>query len=254
MPDRTDERIRALIVELAEQAPAAPTFQELEHRAITTEARPRRRRAVMVGAIAIASLALVVGVVLAPSDERSSRVRAGEPTTTAPTTTAPTTTAPTATAAPTANFPGFLPAPGWQTVTTPSAASATAANIPLGPYSLEGSVPWDTVERLQDGDIVLFALVYPMGNTAVDANFPTRELPLSLDDSVTDINYNFEGQPDHIYADRLGAQVSGWNIDLLIFYGGGDPTAVPPVRSEPSTEARAAAQEQLERLVVPARE
>jgi hypothetical protein len=243
MPDRTDERIRALIVELAEHAPAAPTFQELEHRATTTEARPRRLRAVMVGAIAIASVALVVGVVLARSDQRSGRVRAGAPTTTAPTTTAPTTTA---------HFPGFLPAPGWQTVTTPSASSATAANIPFGPDTLKGYVPWDTVERLEDGDIVLFAMVYPTGNTAMDANFPKRGLPLSLDDSVTDIS--FEGQPDHIYADRLGAQVNGWNIDLLIFYGGGDPTAVPPVRSEPSAETRAAAQEQLARLVVPARE
>jgi hypothetical protein len=249
MPDRTDERIRALIVELAEQAPAAPTFQELERRAITTEARPRRRRTVMVGTIAIASVALVVGLVLARSDERSGRVRVGERTTTAPTTTAPTTTTPTA------DFPAFPPAPGWQTVTTPSASSATAANIPLGPDTLKGYVPWDTVARLEDGDIVLFAMIYPMGDsTAVDAIFPTRELPLSLDDSVTDINYNFEGQPDHIYADRLGAQVNGWNIDLLIFYGGGDPTAVPPVRSEPSAETRAAAQEQLARLVVPNRE
>lgn len=37
---------------------------------------------------------------------------------------------------------------------------------------------------------------------------------------------------------------------LLIFYGGGDPTAVPPVQSEPTAETRAAAQEQLARLVV----
>jgi hypothetical protein len=239
MPDRTDERIRALIVELAEQAPTAPTFRELEHSATTTttEAQPRRRRAVMVGAIAIASVALVVGVVLARSGERSGRVRAGEPATTAPA----------------ADFPRFLAAPGWQTVTTPSASSATAANIPLGPDTLKGDVPWDTVERLEDGDIVVFALIYPMGESAgVDAYFPTRELPLSLDDSIADIN--FEGQPDHIYADRLGAQVNGWNIDLLIFYGSGDPTTVPPVRSEPSAETRAAAQKQLARLVVPARE
>ncbi len=241
MPDRTDERIRALIVELAEHSPAAPAFQELEHWSTTTEARPRRRRAMMVGALAIASVALVVGAVLARSDERSGRVHIGEPTTTAPTTSTSST----------ANFPGFLPARGWQTVTTPSASSATAANIALGPYSLKGSLPWDTVERLEDGDMVLFAMVYPMGNTAVDANFPKRELPLSLDDAVTDTN--FEGQPDHIYADRIGAQVNGWNIDLLIFYGGGDPTAVPPVRRAPSAETRAAAQEQLARLRVPTR-
>ena len=112
-------------------------------------------------------------------------------------------------------------------------------------------MPWDTVERLEAGDIVLFAMVYPTGTPAMDANTPKRELPLSLDDAVTDIS--FEGQPDYIYADRLGAQVNGWNIDLLIFYGGGDPTAVPPVRSAPTDEARAAAQEQLKRLVVPVR-
>ncbi len=206
----------------------------------------------MVGALAIASVALVVGVVLARSDERSGRVHIGEPTTTAPTTPTSSTSSTSSTShASTANFPGFLPARGWQTVTTPSASSATAANIALGPDSLKGSVPWDTVERLEDGDIVLFAMVYPMGNTAVDANFPKRELPLSLDDAVTDTN--FEGQPDHIYADRIEAQVNGWNIDLLIFYGGGDPTAVPPVRRAPSAETRAAAQEQLARLRVPTR-
>ena len=91
-----------------------------------------------------------------------------------------------------------------------------------------------------------------MGDSAaVDAAFQPRELPLSLDDAVTDIN--FEGQPEHIYADRLEAQVNGWNVDVLIFYGGGDPTAVPPVRAQPSADTRAAAQAQLDRLVIPPR-
>ena len=240
MSDRTDERIRALIVELTERAPAAPTFAELEHRATSTEGRPRRRRAITVGAFAIASVALVVGVVVARADERSGRVHVREPTTTAPTTTAPTT-----------NFPGFRPARGWHTVATPAGFSATAANIPFGPESSKGNMPWDTVERLKDGDIVLFAMIYPTGTPAVDANFPKRELPLSLDDAVTDIN--LEGQPNHVFADRLEAQVNGWNIDMLIFYGSGDPKAVSPVRRAPSAETRAAAQEQLARLVVPAR-
>ena len=114
-------------------------------------------------------------------------------------------------------------------------------------------MPWDTVERLEDGDVVLFAMfIAPRDGWADDAvrGFPPRSLPLSLDDALTDIN--FEGQPDHIYADRLGARVNGWNIDLLAFYGGGDRTAVPPVRRAPSAETRAAAQEQLARLVVPA--
>jgi hypothetical protein len=87
--------------------------------------------------------------------------------------------------------------------------------------------------------------------SAVDAIFPPRELPLSLNDGQPG---GLEGQPDDIYADRLLAQVDGWNIDLLVFYEGGDPKGVPPVPSEPSAETRAGAQEQLERLVIPARE
>jgi len=117
-------------------------------------------------------------------------------------------------------------------------------------------MPWDTVERLEDGGVVLHAMfIAPRESWGDDweSSFPPRSLPLSLDDTVTDINDNFEGQPDHIYADRVGARVNGWAIDVLVFYGGGDRTAVPPVRRAPSAEARAAAQEQLARLVVPAR-
>src|SRR5438132_12671500 len=80
MPDRTDARIRALIVELVEHAPEAPSFQEIEDRGITVD-QPRRIRALMVGAIAVAGLALLVGVLLTRPENRSSRVRAGEPST-----------------------------------------------------------------------------------------------------------------------------------------------------------------------------
>jgi hypothetical protein len=80
------------------------------------------------------------------------------------------------------------------------------------------------------------------------ADLPLREFPLSLDDAQPG---GLEGQPDDIYAERLAAQVDGWNMDLLIFYGGTDPTGVPPAHTDPS-ETVAAAQEQLARLVVPA--
>ena len=84
--------------------------------------------------------------------------------------------------------------------------------------------------------------------TPADATFPPRELPLSLEDAEPG---GLEGQPDHIYAERLQAQVNGWNIDLLVFYGGTAPTEVPPGHTEPSAQTVAAAQEQLARLVVP---
>jgi hypothetical protein len=203
--------------------------------------RRRRRATAVVGALAAAGVALGAVDVVHQGSGGDVAVRGTD------TTTAHSDDAGVLPGAP----PYFDPAPGWEAVQV--GPGATAANVPLGPATLSGNVPWDTVERLEDGDIVLFAMLYPASEvSAVDAIFPRRELPLSLDDAVADIN--FEGQPDHIYADRLAAQVNGWNIDVLIFYGGGDPTAVPPVRAQPSAETRAAAQEQLARLVVPARE
>jgi hypothetical protein len=164
-------------------------------------------------------------------------------TTTLPSSTPPTTNAPA--------LPGFLPAPGWET-SQPGAGGmlATAANVPLGPDALEGNFPaWETIGRLEEGEVLMqAAFIAPLESWGDDAarGFPPRSLPLSLDDAELS---GFEGQPDHIYGERLGATVNGWNIDVLVFYGGGDPvTGVP---SEPSAETRAAAQEQLARLVVP---
>jgi hypothetical protein len=146
-----------------------------------------------------------------------------------------------------AGRPYFRAASGWEAVQVGSAV--TAANVPLGQAALSGSVPWDTVEHLDDGDVVLFAMLVPAGeSSAVDAIFPRREIPLSLRDAQRG---GLEGQPDDSYAERLAAQVNGWNIDLLIFYGGTDPIGVAPYRTEPGADARAAAEEELARLVVP---
>jgi hypothetical protein len=121
--------------------------------------------------------------------------------------------------------------------------------VPLGPATSSGNGPWDTVERLEDGDVVLVAMFYPAGESpAVDASFRPRDLPLSADDAQPG---GLEGQPDHIYAERLGAQVNGWNMDLLIFYGGTDPTGARPGHTDPSAETVAAAQEQLARRTGP---
>ena len=144
------------------------------------------------------------------------------------------------TAASTSAAPYFRPAPGWHI----SETGATAANIPLGAASRSGAVPWDTVERLQDGDVVLFAMFWRKGK----ADLPPREFPLSLDDAQPG---GLEGQPD-IYAETLLAQVESVNIDLRIFYGGTVPAGVPPIDIGASAEERAAAREQLARLVVPA--
>jgi hypothetical protein len=84
---------------------------------------------------------------------------------------------------------------------------------------------------------------------ACRADLPPRERPLSLHDAQPG---GLEGQPDDVHADRLGAQVDGWNMDLLVFYGRGESTEAPPVPSEPSAVHRATAQERPARLAVPA--
>jgi hypothetical protein len=141
--------------------------------------------------------------------------------------------------------PYFRPAAGWEAVQT--GVAATAANIPLGPNTRSGDAPWDTVDRLEANDVLVYAMLYPAGESAaVDAIFPPRELPLSLDDAQPG---GLEGQPDDIYADRLRAQVNGWNIDVVVFYGR-DRKGVPPVHAQPSAAARARAQEQLALLGV----
>jgi hypothetical protein len=206
---------------------------------------------------------LVLGVLLAAcgavtacggsnSTQSKASPASGDTAASSTATTSSTANVPSTSTSSTVDFPGFHSAPGWETVKTPETFSATAANVALGPATLSGDMPWDTVERLEDGDVVLFAMFIAPRESWGDDVFPPRSLPLSLDDTVADIN--FEGQPDHIYTDRVGARVNGWAIDLLVFYGGGDPTAVPPVRAQPSAETRAAAQEQLARLAVPARE
>jgi hypothetical protein len=192
--------------------------------------RRRRRTKVLVAALAAAGVTVGVVRIVDQDSGRDVAVRATDAPT-APSDDADTPTGSTR----------FLPAPGWEI----SDAGLTAANVRLGPNSQAGAVPWDTVERLDDGDVVLFAMVFP----ARYSSFPRRTLPLSLDDAQPG---GLEGQPDDIYADRLTAQVNGRNIDLLIFYGGTNPTGLPPYHTEPSATARAAAQEQLARLVVPA--
>jgi Protein of unknown function (DUF4232) len=143
-----------------------------------------------------------------------------------------------------ADGPGFLPAQGWDTFQTgvtapPRAPSATAANVTLGADALSGTFPWQTVARLQAGQALLQATFYPAGeNAGVDAKFPRRALPLSLDDARA--GASLEGQPANVTEYRLLARVNGYDLDLFVFFG------------RPATAAaRAAAEEELGRLTVP---
>jgi hypothetical protein len=195
--------------------------------------RRRRRGTVLFGVAAVAVLALgVVRLVDDGSgddpDVTSDATAAAEPD-----------AAPDAAGAST-GAPYFDAAPGWETV--PTGGGMTAANAALGPDSAAGQMPWDTVATLQEGDVVLLLSAFPATEVSrADGSFPPRDLPLSLDDAQLG---GIEGQPDGVYAERLLAEVDGWNVDVIAFYGGGG--------SEPTAETRAAAQEQLDGLVVPA--
>jgi hypothetical protein len=183
--------------------------------------RRRRRGTLVLGVLAVAALA--GGAVLLTGDgagkEPDVRASTAEPDDAA--------------------SPYFASASGWETVQT--VAAATAANVALGPDTQAGNVPWDTVTTLQDGDVVLFAMVSPATDVSrANGLFPPRELPLSLDDAQPG---GLEGQPEGVYAERFQAEVDGWNIDLVAFFGGG---------AAPSAATRAVAQSQLDRLVVPA--
>jgi hypothetical protein len=80
MSDRTDERIRALIVQVAEGAPTAPSFQQIEDSDSTSQ--PQHKSRLVVGVVAIVSLALIAGLLLTRTDDRSDGVRVGASSTT----------------------------------------------------------------------------------------------------------------------------------------------------------------------------
>ncbi|HUK95950.1 MAG TPA: DUF4232 domain-containing protein [Gaiellaceae bacterium] len=188
--------------------------------AATPKGQPRRMgRLALVAAVLVAALAgaFAAGLALAPSG--STKVAR-------------------------ADGPGFLPAQGWDTfqtgaTTPPQAPTATAANVKLGPDVLVESIPWQTVAKLRSGQVLLEALFSARGESAaIDAQYRPRSLPLSLADAKAE--GPFEGQPPNATAERLLARVNGWNVELFVFYGG-----------KPTRAARAAAQEELGRLVVP---
>lgn len=207
-----------------------------EVRAIARRRARRRRGAVGVAAAVSATAVIAGGLwVLGPDDGTSTVTAITDGATDPRGTSSDDPDVP-----PEPGWPRFVPAPGWDVVQVDS--TATAANVPLGPQTRSGAVPWDTVERLEEGDVVLHASSLPVGETsAVDAGFPPGEVPLSIDGAQRS---SLEGTPDDVYNESLQAQVNGWNLTVWIFYGGS---------AEPSAETRAAAQVQLARLEVPPR-
>lgn len=140
--------------------------------------------------------------------------------------------------------PGFSPAEGWNTVSTgipalPQAPTAIASNVPLDSQPGEGvgTFPGDTINGLSGDGVVIVVTLYNRGGN--DSGFPPRSLPLQLSDAT--LQNGFEGVSPSIADERLEAGVGNWDLDVMTFFG-----------TNPPTQAQlAAAQEELNRLVIP---
>jgi hypothetical protein len=119
---------------------------------------------------------------------------------------------------------GFLPAKGWTVVQSGTmgatgTASALAANVPIASFETPEAA------SLPPHGVVIVARFTTRGDLARDARFPVRKLPLTLATSG-----------------RLRAGVEGYNVDVRVYFGSAPPSAAQV----------AAAQRQLDRLVVAA--
>jgi hypothetical protein len=132
---------------------------------------------------------------------------------------------------------GFLPAQGWHVVQsgTPDSegvARAIAANVPIDPRDTASAQPRATLRGLPVRGVVLAATFWPQGDAQIDAGFPVRQPPLLVE--------NAQRLGDQHWQIRAG--IRGYNVVLALDFG----TAAP------SERLWAAAQRQLDRLVVAA--
>lgn len=136
---------------------------------------------------------------------------------------------------------GFLPAQGWNvmqagTLDEAGKARAIAANVPLEPGDDLKGAPLATIRLLPANSVVIFVTFSPRGDPAKDGAHPVRQAPLRIVDAV-------ELRPwYHVARYRLRAGIGGYNVDARLYFG----------ENAPSTAALAAAQSQLNRLVVAA--
>lgn len=129
---------------------------------------------------------------------------------------------------------GFLPAKGWTVVQSGPAgpaesARAIAANVRLYPADPEQGQPLAALQWWPSWGIVIDATLTVRGDTAVDAGFPVRTVPLHFGDAVSTTPTEYQ----------LRAGVGGYNVDAAIAFGG-----------EPTPRMLREAEEQIARLVV----
>jgi len=128
--------------------------------------------------------------------------------------------------------------------------TAWAANVPfaagdLSRFAPDGYLRWEsrpgeTMRSLPPEGIVIVVTLFPPTEATPSPVFPARELPLQLSDF--EVRPSWEGQvAPNVPEYRLWASVGGRDVDVAVFFGAQDP---PP-------EVLRAAQEELDRLVIP---
>jgi hypothetical protein len=139
---------------------------------------------------------------------------------------------------------GFLPARGWNVSQTGALdggiPSAVAANVSLDPSDKDGE-PFATLRSLPPSGALIWTRFTPRGDAASDRAYPVRALPLRLSDADPVSPLRDRAAPAGVFRYRIAAAIGGYNVDARVYFG-----------SQPSAEARAAAQQQLDRLVVAA--
>lgn len=208
---------------------------ERARRRVVGAIRPRRRRMralVLAGAMLVTALALGVS--------------------------AGSLNAPGVTAAREPALLGFVPEPGW-VVLQPAPPQvegqltiSVAANGPIHPDdAVDGladssGLPYSTLLTLPPHGIVIVAAMTPAAPPhftpiPITPEYEPRELPLRFRDAVPFPTYGAQVRPDQPLAiHQLRAEVHDVNVDVSVYFG--TPTVTPSLR--------AAAQRQLERLVI----
>lgn len=155
--------------------------------------------------------------------------------------------APSGTAASGPGGVGFLPERGWSVLQnggdgTPAwPAAAIAANVPLQPTDDPDGLPYATLQALPPDGIVLLAGFVERVEEWSGSRFPPRELPLRVRDAAPFIEFGVQVRPARPLGQyQLLAGVNGYNVDVNLYFG----------TERPSPALLAAAQRQLDRLVV----
>jgi len=139
---------------------------------------------------------------------------------------------------------GFVRAPGWNVIqdggdgTPVRPAVSMAANVPFSPKDDAEGLPLSTLMSLPPDGIVMIAIFTARGEGMHDSYFSQRSLPLRAGEAETFGVWIRPGRP--LGQVRLQVGVNRHNVDLTIYYG----------VEHPSPALVAAAQRQLDRLIV----